>query len=284
MKWLKSFFSVYFLSVSFLFVGIFTFPTTASASTATLEAWQQYNTDTVGISGSGITFNLYTASTNYDLGALVLFGKKTYTAVNSQAHIYFDINGIHHSTLCDNLNKNIPPQLFTCYPNATTTVHTGDIIQLTWFEMSPDTMTAYGVATTTGGYPFIPYAEIWSTGKIPTGIDLKDNGKIQLTCGITDVSACVINAFAWAFSPDSTIFDQFATLKDEIKNKPPFGYFTSAIDSIATLNSSSTHAFTLSESAPIMNLIFDPLRAGLAWVLYFGGLIWLYKRLSNITI
>jgi hypothetical protein len=284
MKWVKSFFSVYFLSVSFLFVGTFTFPTTASASTATLEAWQQYNTDTVGISGSGITFDLYTASTNYDLGALVLFGQKTYTAVNSQAHVYFDINGIHHSTLCDNLNKNIPPQLFTCYPNATTTVHSGDIIQLTWFEMAPDTMTAYGVATTTGGYPFIPYAEIWSSGVIPVGIDLKNNGKIQLNCGITDVSACVINAFAWAFSIDQSIFDKFDTLKNDIKNKPPFGYFTSAIGSMTGISATTTGAFTLGESSPIMTYIFTPLRSGLAWVLYFASLLWIYKRLTAIII
>lgn len=103
-------------------------------------------------------------------------------------------------------------------------------------------------------------------------------------CGLTAITGCFVNAFQWAFVPPSTAFDSFATLKDEIKNKPPFGYFTSAVNTFETLNASATPAFALASVAPINALIFTPIRTGLSWLIVFAGLLWLYKRLTHIQI
>jgi hypothetical protein len=103
-------------------------------------------------------------------------------------------------------------------------------------------------------------------------------------CSITDIGACVGNALAWAFQVPGDEWDKFSTLKDDIKNKPPFGYFTSAAASIAGISGTSTRAFSLATSSPIMTYIFSPLRAGLVWLLGIASLLWLYKLLTKINI
>jgi hypothetical protein len=99
-----------------------------------------------------------------------------------------------------------------------------------------------------------------------------------------DLFQCVKDTFVFLLVPSPTTFDNFSTLKDDIKNKAPFGYLTSAITTISAISSSSSPTFALATSSPIMTYIFDPLRAGLGWVVYFGGLVWLYKRLTHIDI
>lgn len=105
-----------------------------------------------------------------------------------------------------------------------------------------------------------------------------------LECDITHLYNCFVNAMTFVFSPTEESMTQFATLKDELKDHAPFGYFTSAVISIQGLDASGTPAFVLQQSTPIMSLIFDPLRAGLVWILGFASLIWLYKKLTNIVI
>jgi hypothetical protein len=107
---------------------------------------------------------------------------------------------------------------------------------------------------------------------------------LMSTFPFIDIFSCISDTFVYLFVPQSTAFDSFGTLKDEIKDKAPFGYFTSAVSAISDISGTSTPAFTLATSSPIMTYIFNPLRTGLAWVLYLAGLIWIYKRLTNIDI
>jgi len=128
-----------------------------------------------------------------------------------------------------------------------------------------------------------------ATGTQPTfEICTIDNPNCTMTaaatpeCQITDIGACVGNAISWAFTPSSGSWDRFITLKDEIKNKAPFGYLTSAIAAIGGIEGSTTPAFSLATSSPLMTYIFNPLRTGLAWLLYLATLLWIYKRVTHI--
>jgi len=97
-----------------------------------------------------------------------------------------------------------------------------------------------------------------------------------------DFGCLFSNAIAWAFVIPDDAFDDFATLADVIKNKPPLGYFMSAANAIGNIATTSTT--TLSIPAPIMSLVFTPLRAALVLIIAFAGLIWLYNRVKNINV
>jgi len=92
------------------------------------------------------------------------------------------------------------------------------------------------------------------------------------------------NLFVYLFSPSADVFNRFNTLKDDLKDHAPFGYFTSAYNSLSALSGSSTPAFALAEVTPIMTYIFTPLKTGLSWLIWIVALIFLYKRLTNIHI
>ena len=105
-------------------------------------------------------------------------------------------------------------------------------------------------------------------------------------CPILGIDICTGfgTVISWAFVPPPSSWDQFITLKDDIKTKAPFGYFTSAINSIGSISGTSTSAFIIATSSPIMTYIYTPLRTGLVWLLYFAAGLWIYKRLTNIQI
>jgi len=108
---------------------------------------------------------------------------------------------------------------------------------------------------------------------------------IEPECGISDISACFTNALSWAFYPNPNSFDKFSTLADQLKDRAPFGYFTSGKNALLGLNAtSSTPAYTLATSSPIMATIFTPLRTGLTWVFLFGGVVWIYKRVTHVNV
>jgi len=92
------------------------------------------------------------------------------------------------------------------------------------------------------------------------------------------------NLFVYLFSPSADVFNRFNTLKDDLKDHAPFGYFTSAYNALSTLSGSSTPTFALAEVTPIMTYIFNPLKTGLSWLIWIVALIFIYKRLTNIHI
>lgn len=138
-----------------------------------------------------------------------------------------------------------------------------------------------------GPYWFSPnYYNVFVTGRglglQPTIQNIYNSSSTPVICNTFDVGCYVSNAFAWAFILPENSFSQFETLKDDIKYRAPFGYFTSAYSAIASLSATGTPEFTLATSSPIMALVFTPFRNGLLWLILFAGLFWLYKRLTEI--
>jgi len=103
-------------------------------------------------------------------------------------------------------------------------------------------------------------------------------------CGILDLYQCFVDALVFTFIPSTTAFDPFIALKDNLKTKAPFGYFTGAYDALSTFSTSTAPQYALASSTPIYALIFSPMRTGLSWIIILAGLYWLYKRLTNIII
>jgi len=150
-------------------------------------------------------------------------------------------------------------------------------------------------SSSTSALPSYPYtninpdyigisAKIRGLGFQPTEGNIYNASSTTVICETFDVGCYVSSAFSWAFTIPEGSFDRFSTLKDDIKDHAPFGYFSSAYNTIGGLTGTSTPAFGLATSSPIMALVFTPLRSGLSWLILIAGLFWLYKRLSNIHI
>lgn len=85
----------------------------------------------------------------------------------------------------------------------------------------------------------------------------------------------------WLFIPASGSFNQFATLKDGIENKPPIGYFTLIKDAFNGIGSGSATASISLASITAINPIVSPIRTGMIWLLWFSFAIFLLKRFAN---
>jgi len=127
-----------------------------------------------------------------------------------------------------------------------------------------------------------------ANGTLPyLGFDTNDpnsrNALATTTCDLLHVGGCFQNALAFLFYPTSSL-NQFSELWRTIQSKPPFGYVSQTLNSLRSLNASSTPAFSFG-SLPLMDTIFTPFRTGLAALLWLGFFIAFYRgRLRHLDI
>lgn len=139
----------------------------------------------------------------------------------------------------------------------------------------------------TSFYLSFKFLGIDSTG---THFELIGNGQYTQTtppetCDTTDVFCFLRNALRWAVEIDTSVFNKFTLLKDELAQKPPFGYITSLFTEINSLNNNpANEIFVLQQVTPITEQIFSPLRTGLAWLLWFVFAFALFHRFKDINI
>jgi hypothetical protein len=115
------------------------------------------------------------------------------------------------------------------------------------------------------------------------GSSTSRNGLATTTCSITAIGGCFQNALAFLFYPTASL-DQFSTLWQTVQNKPPFGYVSQTLNSLRSLNASSTPAFSFG-TLPLMDSIFTPFRTGLSALLWLGFFIVFYRgRLRHLDI
>jgi hypothetical protein len=104
-------------------------------------------------------------------------------------------------------------------------------------------------------------------------------------CTTGDIVCGLSNFFGKAFHLDSSVFNQFDTLKENLRNKAPFGYVTATFDMINGLTTNTDDPeYILQEVTPITDEIFTPLRNGLTWILWFAFGFFLLKRFKDIQI
>jgi len=87
------------------------------------------------------------------------------------------------------------------------------------------------------------------------------------------------------FVPKQTSFLQFQDFKNLLTQKAPFGYAVQIYDDLTTIHyDASDPVIVMEQVTPITNLIFTPMRTGLAWVLWFAFAFLLFKRFKDIQI
>lgn len=88
----------------------------------------------------------------------------------------------------------------------------------------------------------------------------------------------------YLFKPNEKIFNYWQTIKDKIKSKPPFGYYTIITQAFDNLDENASPAFNLQTTTATQNYVFSPLRTGFQWLLWILFGIWLIKRFSNFIL
>ncbi|MHA1297371.1 MAG: hypothetical protein ACTSPH_12290, partial [Promethearchaeota archaeon] len=107
-----------------------------------------------------------------------------------------------------------------------------------------------------------------------------------MTCDETsnffENSLCHLAVFL--FMPADDVLANFYTLWDTIKGKAPMGYITSAIDEYQDFSNSTSTIFILQQIPAVNTKVFNPLKTGIAWVLWFSFGIFIIKRIGKETL
>ena len=133
------------------------------------------------------------------------------------------------------------------------------------------TISGYGAGTPSGT---TQPTSTWATSTLP----------IQITCDPNDdffqYSLCKLAN--WLFIPSTGVLDNFLTLADGIKYKPPIGYWYAIASVFQGVNSTSTPQFSLTGVSEIS--IFNTIRTALIWIfwLFFG--VYIFNRIKHLDI
>lgn len=92
----------------------------------------------------------------------------------------------------------------------------------------------------------------------------------------------ICDALVFLFAPSEDSFDNWQTLGDEIKMKPPFGYFYAVRDELENIGGATTSAYTFPDIGALSSF-FDSLRYITGTILWAGAFFWIYRRVKNIT-
>lgn len=109
----------------------------------------------------------------------------------------------------------------------------------------------------------------------------------KVTCELLDFGCWLGQVLRFLFIPTSTSISNFGTLKGKIENKPPFAYFyiiKNEIANISATSSATTTIDTIEIPEIIKDLIFDPLKLGLAGLIWFVGVVYLFIRIKHIQL
>jgi len=88
----------------------------------------------------------------------------------------------------------------------------------------------------------------------------------------------------WAFFPDQAQLEKFGNLYNLIQNKPPLGYFYLTQTELGNLEIGTASVSFMANSITIIEPIINPLRTGLAWILWFLLALYLFKRISHLEL
>ena len=107
-------------------------------------------------------------------------------------------------------------------------------------------------------------------------------------CGITQIQGCFQNALVYLFYPSTASLSQFSNVWTSIEYKPPFGYVIQTITAVQAVNDTGAPTFYFGTSStmvlPFQSVIFSPIRAGLAALLWLLFAIVFYMRLKHLDI
>ena len=102
-------------------------------------------------------------------------------------------------------------------------------------------------------------------------------------CGITDISGCFQNALVYLFYPSTASLSQYSTLWTRVQHKPPFGYVLAVQTAVDGFTTSGTATFNFG-TIPFVTAVFDPIRTGIAILMWLVFIVAFYHRLSTLDI
>lgn len=120
---------------------------------------------------------------------------------------------------------------------------------------------------------------------IPTST-IATSTPIQITCDPDDpwyaYSLCKLAV--WLFVPSPATLNQFTTLGDTLKNKPPMGYFYRIKDALV-FSATSTPAFNLENaSTTLAASIYNPLKTGITFLFWLVFGFWIFNRIRYLDL
>ena len=85
------------------------------------------------------------------------------------------------------------------------------------------------------------------------------------------------------FVPNEAVLLQFDNLKDDIENKPPFGFFLSIKSELENLQD-ATATTALPDLSAIQDNFLTPLKTGIIFLLFFVLAFWFFSRFRNFDL
>jgi hypothetical protein len=99
---------------------------------------------------------------------------------------------------------------------------------------------------------------------------------------VNGVQWALCNVYQWLFVPSDVSIGNFQSLSEPLQQKAPFAYFYSVVNNFTGLSSNANPAFNLSSSTGAFGtIIFQPIKTGLTWLLWFAFVFWVIKRIAN---
>lgn len=97
---------------------------------------------------------------------------------------------------------------------------------------------------------------------------------------LSDITYGLCTVSVWLFAPDQTVLENFISLKDDIRNKPPFGYVTSISTALGSFTTSTTSTVDVTALDPLASA-FSPIRAMVAWGLWLLYGFWIFNKFRH---
>lgn len=107
-----------------------------------------------------------------------------------------------------------------------------------------------------------------------------------LTCDPDDplIERSLCNVAKFLFYPDSTAMSNLSNIKDDLQNKPPFGYIQSVSDAIDNINYSATSSAGLVDLSDLSDNLFTPLKTVVSSILWIVFVFWLFGRARHLEL
>lgn len=142
------------------------------------------------------------------------------------------------------------------------------------------------IATTTGNISFILSSGAQATSTSATSTIPTIQNIATTTCTVWNALGCVQNALVYAFVPNLDIQRiKWQSLKDDLSNKPPFGWIGVLNTDINILiTGTTTPAFTTVNLSGLDSVLFNPLKTAMSMILWVGLVFHIYRRIKHLQL
>ena len=108
---------------------------------------------------------------------------------------------------------------------------------------------------------------------------------LQTTCDTTSglFANSICKMLAFLFVPNEAVLNQFENLRDDLEEKPPFGYLTAVISELENLET-ATATIAFPDLSDLQDNFFTPLKIGISTLLFFMLAFWFFQRFRDFDL